>query len=85
MKDGNKDALPSGRDRHTAKNYITIWNFPLITFFFNVINGLFLKICVIIILSTVKYGLFYYRVIKKNVKMHERSFHQSFMVICLFF
>ena len=23
MKDGNNDALLSGRDRHTAKNYIT--------------------------------------------------------------
>ena len=40
MKGGNKDALQSGRDRYTAKNYITTRIFPLIPFFFNVINGL---------------------------------------------
>ena len=41
MEDGNKDALQSGRDRYTAKNYITAWIFPLIHFFFNDIYGLF--------------------------------------------
>ena len=43
MKGGNKDALQSGRDRYTAKNYITTWIFPLIPFFLNVINGHFKK------------------------------------------
>ena len=43
MKSGNKDALKSGRGRYTAKNYITTWIFTLIPFFFNFINGLFLK------------------------------------------
>ena len=41
MKGGNKDGLQSGRDRYTAKNYVTTWVFPLIPLFFNVINGLF--------------------------------------------
>ena len=35
-KGGNKDALQSGRDRYTAKNYI-----PLIPLFFSVIKRLF--------------------------------------------
>ena len=41
MKGGNKYALQSGRDGYTVKNYITIWIFPLMPFFFSVINGLF--------------------------------------------
>ena len=41
MKGGNKVASQSGRDRYTVKNYVTIWIFSLIPFFFNVINGLF--------------------------------------------
>ena len=41
MKGGNMDALLSGRERYTAKNYTTTWIFPLIPFFFNGINGLF--------------------------------------------
>ena len=32
MKGFNKDALQSGRDRYTAKNYITTWIFPLYPF-----------------------------------------------------
>ena len=43
MKGGNKDALQSGRDRQTAKNYIKAEIFPLIPLFFNVINGFFEK------------------------------------------
>ena len=43
LKGGNKEALQSGRDRYSAKNYITTWTFPLISFFLNVINGLFSK------------------------------------------
>ena len=41
IKGGNKDALSSGRDRYTDKNYITTWFFPLIPFFFSVIKRLF--------------------------------------------
>ena len=43
MKEGNKDALQSVRNRYTKKNYVTTWNFPLIPFFFNVFNELFKK------------------------------------------
>ena len=43
MKGGNKDALLSGRDRYTDKNYITTWVFPLISFSFSVIKRLFKK------------------------------------------
>ena len=35
---GNKDALQSGRDRYTAKNYTTTWVFPSIPFFFSFIK-----------------------------------------------
>ena len=43
MKGGNKDVLQLDRERHTAKNYIKTWIFPLTPFSFNVINGLFQK------------------------------------------
>ena len=72
MKCGNKDALQSGRDRYTAKNYITIWIFPLISFFFNFINGLFKKY-IIINLSTMKYGQN-----NKILTMHETIFSSKF-------
>ena len=41
MKGGNKDALLSVRDRHTAKNYITKWIFIWLPFLFSAINILF--------------------------------------------
>ena len=41
MKGVNKDALQSGADKYTTKNYITTWIFLLIPYFFSVINGLF--------------------------------------------
>ena len=55
MKGNNNNALLSGRDSHTAKNYITTLILPLIPLFFSVLNG-FLKTYVILRLSILKYG-----------------------------
>ena len=41
MNGGNKDALQSGRDRYSTKNFITTWIFLLIPDFISNINGLF--------------------------------------------
>ena len=45
MKGSNNNALLSGRDRHTAKNYITTLILPLIPLFFSVLNGFFKNMC----------------------------------------
>ena len=56
MKCGNKDALQSGRDRHTTKNYSTTSVFFFDPPFSLVLLTDFLKVCLIINLSTMRYG-----------------------------
>ena len=55
-KSGNKNALQSGRDRYTAKNYNTMRVFPLIPFSLVLLKDFF-KICRINSLSSMKYGM----------------------------
>ena len=74
MKVGNKSALQSGRDRYTFKNYITTRIFPLISFFFCVINKVFKNMY--------NYQFTNYEIRpekkKKNVKMCVMSFSSTF-------